>query len=110
MTTHDDSFGAIVAFKKTLPETVIISRDPDRLSGVIGLEHVITLHLHGDDQVGKWIRIRLSGLTKLDVARHVDEGLDWANVDQEVTAMREQMYEFLNQSTEVIFILKMNLF
>jgi hypothetical protein len=74
MATHDNGFGAIVALKKTLPEAVIIGGDPNRLFRVIGLEHVITLHLHGDNQVGKWIRIRLSGLSKLDVARHVDEG------------------------------------
>jgi len=72
MATHDNSLGAIIALKKALPITVVISWDPDRLLGIIGLEHVLTLHLHGDDKVRKRIRIRLSGLSELDMARH-----DW---------------------------------
>ena len=72
MATHDHSLGAIVTLEKTLPITVVISWNPDRLLGVIGLEHVLTLHLHGDDKVRQRIRIRLTGLSKLDVAWH-----DW---------------------------------
>ena len=70
MTAHDDGLGAIITLKETLPESMVISRDPDGLLGVVGLEHVLPLHLQGDDQVRGWIRIRLSGLSKLDVARH----------------------------------------
>ena len=70
MATHDDSLGAIIAFKETLPVAVVIRGDPDGLLGVVGLEHVLTLHLHGDDQVRQRIRIRLTGLSELDVAGH----------------------------------------
>jgi len=71
MATHDNGLGAIIALKETLPESVIISGDPDRLLGIVGLEHVLTLHLQGDDQVRRWIWVRLAGLSKLDMARHV---------------------------------------
>ena len=71
MTTHDNSFGAIIALKKALPEAMVISWDPDRLLGIVRLEHVLTLHLQGDEEIRSWIWIRLSGLSKLDVARHV---------------------------------------
>ena len=74
MTTHNNGFGAVVTLEETLPETMVISWDPDRLLRVVGLEHVLTLHLQGDDQVRGWIRIRLTGFSKLDVARHVGEG------------------------------------
>ena len=73
MATHDHSLGAIVTLEKTLPITVVISWNPDRLLGVIGLEHVVTLHLHGDNQVREWIWIRLPSLSKLDVTGHVEE-------------------------------------
>ena len=73
MTTHDDSFGAIIALKETLPESVVVGWNPDRLLGVIRLEHVLTLHLHGDNQIRQRIRIRLSSLSKLDMTRHVEE-------------------------------------
>ena len=49
MTTHDDSLGAIIALKETLPEAMVIGGDPDRLLGIVGLEHVLTLHLQRDD-------------------------------------------------------------
>jgi len=71
MATHDNGLGAIIALKETLPESVIISGDPDRLLGIVGLEHILTLHLQGDDQVRRWIWVRLAGLSKLDMARHV---------------------------------------
>ena len=71
MATHDDSLGAIIAFKETLPVAVVIRGDPDGLLGVVRLEHVLTLHLHGDDQVWERIWIRLSSFSKLDVAWHV---------------------------------------
>jgi len=71
MTAHDNSLGAIVAFKETLPEAMVIGGDPDRLLGIVGLEHVLALHLQRDDEVRGWIRIRLTGLTELDMARHV---------------------------------------
>jgi len=70
--THDNGLCAIIALKETLPETMIIGGDPDRLLRVIGLEHVLALHLEGDDQVRCWIRIGLSGLAELDVTRHVE--------------------------------------
>ena len=71
MATHDNGFGAIIALKKTLPESMVISWDPDGLLGIIGLEHVLTLHLQGDDEIRSWVRIRLSSLSKLYVAGHV---------------------------------------
>ena len=74
MTAHNNGFGAVITLEETLPETVVISWDPDRLLRVVGLEHVLTLHLQGDNQVRGWIRIRLTGFSKLDMARHVGEG------------------------------------
>jgi len=75
MATHDNSLGAIIILKETFPEPVVIGGDPDGLLRVIGLEHVLTLHLHGDDQVRRWIWVRLAGLTKLNVAGHLGEEL-----------------------------------
>ena len=44
---------------------------PVGLPRVIGPELILPLHLHGDDQVGRWIGIGLSRLAQFDVARHV---------------------------------------
>jgi hypothetical protein len=72
MSTHDNGLGAIITLKETLPVAMIIGGNPDGLLGIISLQHVLTLHLQGDNQVGERIRIRLTGLSKLDVSRH-----DW---------------------------------
>ena len=70
MAQHDDGLLSIVALKETLAESVVVSWNPDGLLGVVGLEHVLTLHLQGDDKERARIRIRLTRLSKLDVARH----------------------------------------
>ena len=71
MAKHDSGFGAIVIVKETFLEAALAIRGPDRLLGIVGLEHVIPLHLHGDDEVGCRIGIRLPRLAKLDVAGHL---------------------------------------
>ena len=81
MATHDNSLGAIITLKKTLPVSMIVSWDPDRLLGIIGLEHVFTLHLHGDNQVWCWIWIRLTGLAEFHVTGHLDEVFRLAYVE-----------------------------
>jgi hypothetical protein len=71
MAAHDNSLCSVITLKKTLPVAMVISWNPDRLLGIIGLEHILTLHLHGDNQVRRWVWVRLAGLAKLDMARHV---------------------------------------
>jgi len=70
MATHDHSLLSIIALQETLPEAVLIGGDPDGLLGVVGLEHVLALHLHGDAQVGERVRVGLTGFAQFDVARH----------------------------------------
>ena len=70
MANHDDRFSAFVALEEGLNESSVAIRDPAGLLGVVGLEHVVSLHLHGDDQVGHRVWIRLTGLAQLDVAWH----------------------------------------
>ena len=63
MTTHDSGLGAILTLKETLTVSALTIGDPDGLLGIIGLEHVSPLHVHGDDEVWRWIGIRLTRLS-----------------------------------------------
>ena len=71
MPDHDSGFGAIIIFQETFLEATLAIRSPNRLLGVISLEHVSPLHLHGDDEVGCRIGVRLPRLAKFDVAGHL---------------------------------------
>ena len=77
MTAHDGCLLAVIRFKETLSIATLAIRTPIGLLWVVWLEHVRPLHVHGDDEVGRWIGIRLPGLSKLDMARH-DEVLSVA--------------------------------
>ena len=70
MTTHDNSLGAIISLKHALHVSTLAIRAPVGLLGIVRLHSILSLHLKGDNQVGTRIRIRLSGLSKFDVARH----------------------------------------
>ena len=70
MPHHHGGLSAIIILKQALLEASLTIRTPVRFLGIIGLEHVSPLHVHGDDEVGSRIRIRLPGLAQLDVARH----------------------------------------
>jgi len=76
VSTHDNSLSAIVALKETLPVAVVIGGNPDGLLGIVRLQHVLALHLQGDNEVGEGIGIRLAGLSKLDVSRHDSDKLE----------------------------------
>ena len=69
---HDSGLGSIVSLKHALGIATLAIRAPVGLLGVIGLEHVSTLHLKSDHQEGAWIGVRLASLSKFDVARHVE--------------------------------------
>ena len=71
MSTHDNGFGTVIVLQHALEIATFAVWAPVGLLGVIGQKHVLTLHLQGDHQEGAWIRIRLTGLTEFDVARHV---------------------------------------
>ena len=71
VSTHDNSFGTVIVLQHALGIATFAVWAPVGLLGVIWLKHVLTLHLQGDHQEGAWIRIRLTGLTEFDVARHV---------------------------------------
>ena len=70
MSTHDNGFGTVIVLQHALEIATFAVWAPVGLLGVIGQKHVLTLHLQGDHQEGAWIRIRLTGLTEFDVARH----------------------------------------
>ena len=70
MANHAQGFGSIIILQEGLPEASLAIRHPHRLLGIIRLQHVISLHLHGDNEVWGRIWIRFSGLSELDVARH----------------------------------------
>ena len=71
VSTHDNGFGTVIVLQHALGIATFAVWAPVGLLGVIWLKHVLTLHLQGDHQEGAWIRIRLTGLTEFDVARHV---------------------------------------
>ena len=71
VSTHNNGFGTVIVLQHALGIATFAVWAPVGLLGVIWLKHVLTLHLQGDHQEGAWIRIRLTGLTEFDVARHV---------------------------------------
>ena len=71
VSTHDNGFGTVIVLQHALGIATFAVWAPVGLLGVIWLKHVLTLHLQGDHQEGAWIRVRLTGLTEFDVARHV---------------------------------------
>ena len=71
MSHHHGGLGAIVILQQSLLEATLAVRAPVGFLGVVRLEHVSPLHIHGDDEVRSRIRIRLTRLPKLDMARHV---------------------------------------
>ena len=71
MTTHDNSLSAIIILKDRFHVSTFAIRAPIGLLGIIGLQSELPLHLKSDNQEGAWIRIRLTGLSKFDVARHI---------------------------------------
>ena len=70
MTTHDNGFCAIIAFKQALNKVAFVIRTPVGFFGVVHLHGMLAFQINGNGKVGGWILIRTSGL--LDVARHVD--------------------------------------
>ena len=72
MSHHHGGLGAIVILQQSLLEATLAVRAPVGLLGVIGLEHVSTLHLKGDHQEWSGVRVGLSSLSKFDVAWHLD--------------------------------------
>ena len=60
VSAHDNRLVAIVALQHGLGISALAIRAPVRLLGVIRLEHVGTLHLQGDAQIRRRIRIRLT--------------------------------------------------
>ena len=79
MTNHTSCFSSLIRLQHALLEASLTIRTPIGFPGIIRLEHVCPLHVHGDDEVGRRIGIRLTGLSKLDVARHVELILDGLN-------------------------------
>ena len=72
MPHHHCGLSTVVLHQDALLKTTCPVRTPIRFLGIVGLQHVRPLHVHGDDEVSGRIGIRLPGLSKLDVARHVD--------------------------------------
>ena len=70
MAAHDNSLGTIVIFKDTLHVVTLAIRTPIGLLRIVRFKSVLSLHLQGDNQVGTWIRIRLTSLSKFYVTRH----------------------------------------
>ena len=69
--TNNQSLGAIIRLQHTLHVSTFAIRAPVRLFGIVRLKSILPFHLKGDHQVRTRIGIRLTGLSKLDVARHV---------------------------------------
>ena len=70
MSHHHGGLSAVVILQQSLLEATLAVRAPVGLLGVIGLEHVSPLHIHGDDEVRSRIRIWLTRFPELDMARH----------------------------------------
>ena len=63
VTTHDSGLCAIVIIEKTFTVSTLAIGTPDGLLGVVRLEHVSPLHVHGDDEIGGWVGVGLTGLS-----------------------------------------------
>ena len=74
VTNGDVGLATLIGVEDALGVSTLAVGAPVGLLGVVGLEHVSALHLKGDHQEGAGIRVRLTGLSKLDVARHVVMG------------------------------------
>ena len=70
MSTHDNCFGAVITLQQSFKIASLAIRTPVGLFGIIRLHRILPFHLQGDHQVGAWIRIGLSSLSKFNVARH----------------------------------------
>ena len=66
----DKSFVAIIRLQHTLHVSTFAIRTPIGFLRIIRLEGILPFHLKGDNQIGTRIWIRLTSLSKLDVARH----------------------------------------
>ena len=83
MSNHDCTLGTlflnVTVNKGSFLVASISVRCPVGLPWVIRLQLVLAFHLQGDNEVGGWIRISLTRLSKLDVAGHVGGNLNKAS-------------------------------
>ena len=63
VTHHDSGFASIISLKHAFSISTLAIRAPVGFLGVIGLEHVSTLHLKGDHQEWGWVGVGLSSLS-----------------------------------------------
>ena len=89
MTTHDNSLGAIITLKHTFHVSMFAIRTPIRFLRIIWLQGKLPFHLKSDNQVWGWIWIRLTSLSKFDVARHV--GRIWVLGSSKLKGKRNQL-------------------
>ena len=71
MTDHHSGLLPVVRLQHRLRETSGSVRTPDRLLRVVRLGHGLSLHLHGDHEVGAGVGVLPPSSSELDVSRHL---------------------------------------
>ena len=72
VTNHDGGLLPVVSLQESLGEAPSTVRAPDRLLGVVGLGHGLSLHLHGDHEVGAGVGVLPPSTSELDVSGHLN--------------------------------------
>ena len=72
VTNHDGGLLPVVSLQESLREAPSTVRAPDRLLGVVGLGHGLSLHLHGDHEVGAGVGVLPPSTSELDVSGHLN--------------------------------------
>ena len=71
VTDHHSGLLPVVRLQHRLRETSGSVRTPDRLLRVVRLGHGLSLHLHGDHEVGAGVGVLPPSSSELDVSRHL---------------------------------------
>ena len=72
VTDHHSGLLPVVRLQHRLRETSGSVRTPDRLLGVVRLGHGLSLHLHGDHEVGAGVGVLPPSTSELDVSGHLN--------------------------------------
>ena len=73
MTDGHLDFSTVLSLQQALHEPAISVRDPVGLLGIVGLGHVLPLHLEGEEEVGGGVRVLAIRGPFLLVSRHAGE-------------------------------------
>ena len=73
MADRDLDLATILRLQHSLYEASFSIRNPVGFLGIVGLGHVLTLHLEGEEEVGCWIRVLSIIRSFLLISRHLEK-------------------------------------